>query len=297
MDRLNFNHFYYFYIVAKEGSIKTASEKLYISQPTISDQIKLLEEYFDCLLFERKNRSLSITQEGELALEFAEKIFALSNTMTSRLRNRTQLPKTSIDIGITYHMSQYFLYDTLLPLFQQKEISVHIKESQRHLLLADLEEGIIDLVFTDSKLSLTPNMTAYLVGMNRCFAIAHKKYAKYKKNFPESLAKIPYFNYSSDSHLRYELELFFTRYSLTPKIIGQGNDMDLFQLVTEQALAFTIVPEVAKNRFTRNKEIIVLGEIEDLQTSVWGVIKSDYRGMGYELLKKRSGRIDASSSL
>ena len=44
MDRFNFNHLFYFYVVAKEGSIKLAAEKLHISQPTISDQIKLLEE-------------------------------------------------------------------------------------------------------------------------------------------------------------------------------------------------------------------------------------------------------------
>ena len=46
MNRINFNHLYYFYIVSKEGSIKSTSEKLHVSQPTISDQIKLLEEYF-----------------------------------------------------------------------------------------------------------------------------------------------------------------------------------------------------------------------------------------------------------
>jgi len=43
VERLNFSHFFYFYIVAKEGSIKFAAEKLFVSQPTISDQIKLLE--------------------------------------------------------------------------------------------------------------------------------------------------------------------------------------------------------------------------------------------------------------
>ena len=68
MNRLNFNHFYYFYIVAREGSIKSAAEKLFVSQPTISDQLKLLEEYFECKLFERKHRQLSLTKEGELAL-------------------------------------------------------------------------------------------------------------------------------------------------------------------------------------------------------------------------------------
>ena len=63
MDRFNFNHLFYFYVVAKEGSIKLAAEKLHISQPTISDQIKLLEEHFQCSLFERRNRALFLTKE------------------------------------------------------------------------------------------------------------------------------------------------------------------------------------------------------------------------------------------
>ena len=129
MNRLNFNHLYYFYIVAKEGSVKSASEKLYVSQPTISDQLKLVEEYFDCKLFERRNRSLFLTKEGSLALKYAEKIFDLGNELTFRLRNKIQLPKRSIDIGITHFMSQYFLYDTILPLFEQDEVSVKIHEN------------------------------------------------------------------------------------------------------------------------------------------------------------------------
>ena len=111
MDRLNFSHFYYFYIVAKEGSIKTAAEKLFVSQPTISDQIKLLEDYFQCSLFERKHRQLELTKEGFLALEYADKVFQMSRELTSRLRNDVKLPKTSFDVGMSPYMGQFFLYN------------------------------------------------------------------------------------------------------------------------------------------------------------------------------------------
>ena len=285
MDRMNFNHLYYFYIVAREGSIKGAAEKLFVSQPTISDQIKLIEEYFQSKLFERKNRALILTKEGELALKYAEKIFDLGNEITFRLRNNIQLPKKTIDIGITHFMSHYFLYDNILPLFEQSEVSVRIHENQRHLLLADLEEGNLDVVFTDSKDSLSPSMNAYRVGVNKTFAVAHKVYKKYKKGFPESLNLIPFFNYTKDSFLKYEIELFFTKNGLSPRVIGEADDLDLFQVVTEKGLAFTIVPEVAKNRLCLNKDIVVLGELEELQTQVWGVVKKDYKGLGFKLLK------------
>jgi LysR family transcriptional activator of nhaA len=285
MDRLNFNHLYYFYIVSKEGSIKSASEKLFVSQPTISDQIRLLEEYFDCKLFERKNRGLFLTKEGKLSLKYAEQIFEQSRELTSRIRNKLELPKRSLDIGLTSFMSQYFLYDTILPLFNQNDISINIVENQRHLLLAELEEGNIDLYFTDSRDSIASTMESYRVGFNKTFAIGHKKYRKHKKNFPESLNQIPFFNYTNESSLKYEIELFFSKNAVSPRLIGEADDIDLLEMVTENGLAFVIVPEVAKNRICQNKDVIVLGEIVELQTSVWGIIKKGYRGLGYKLLK------------
>lgn len=285
MDRLNFNHLYYFYIVAKTGSIKEAAKKLFVSQPTISDQLKLLEDYFSCKLFERRNRSLTLTKQGELALEYAANIFDTSKDLTFRLRNHLQIPKKSLDIGITRSIAQYFLYEKILPLFDQSEVSINFTENEHHLLLADLEEGHLDIVFTGSKDSLSHSMNVYQVGVNRTFAVAHSKFKAIVAKFPEGLSNVPYFEYSEDCSLKYEIDLFFSKNSITPRIIGSANDMDLFQLVTENGFAFVIVPEIAKNRMCRLENIEVLGELTELKSSVYGIIKDSYTGLGYKLLE------------
>ena len=128
-------------------------------------------------------------------------------------------------------------------------------------------------------------MTSYRVGMNKTFAIAHKKYKKLKLNYPDCLNEVPFFNYTNESFLRYEIELFFSKYGLTPKIIGEGDDMKLFQVIVDNGLGFVIVPEAAKNRLCLNKDICVLGELEELQTSVWGIVKKSYTGLGHQFLK------------
>lgn len=285
MERLNFNHLFYFYIVAKEGSIKVTAEKLHVSQPTISDQIKLLEEYFECQLFLRQNRSLKLTKEGQIALEYAQEIFDSSNELTAKLRHKTRFPKKSTDIGITYFMSKYFLYSKILPLFEQNGLSVNIHQDEHHLLLAQLEEGNLDMVITDSKDSISRSMISYKLGDNKTFAVANKRLIPKGKTFPESLNQMPFFNYTNESALKFEIELFFARNNITPKVVGTANDTDLFELVTQQGLAFTIVPEVAKKRFCRYKDVVVLGEIKDLQTSVWAITKRDYKGVCYKILK------------
>ena len=163
---------------------------------------------------------------------------------------------------------------------------MNIKEEQRHILLASLEKGEVDLVITDSKEGVSGALSSHRVGVNKTFAIAHKKYRKFKKGFPESLSEIPYFNYTKDNFLKHEIDLFFSKNSVVPKIIGEGDDVELFQTITEKGLAFTIVPEVSKNRICQNKDVIVLGELEELQTSVWGIVRKDYKGLGYKLIKK-----------
>ncbi|MAZ47540.1 MAG: hypothetical protein CME65_03190 [Halobacteriovoraceae bacterium] len=286
MDRLNFSHFYYFYIVAKEGSIKTAAEKLFVSQPTISDQIKLLEDYFQCSLFERKHRQLELTKEGFLALEYADKVFQMSRELTSRLRNDVKLPKTSFDVGMSPYMGQFFLYSQILPLFHQRDYTINLRHDNRHLLLAELEQGNLDMIFTDEKETLPSGFKAYKIGQNRTYAVAHKKYKKVKSNFPEKLSEVPYFAYNdNEPKLKYEIDLFFRQNNISPRIIGEGDDIDLFQVVTENGLGFTVVSEAAKTRFCLNKDVIVLGEIEELQTTMWGVLKQNDRGLGYQFLK------------
>tara|TARA_Y100000590_G_scaffold464901_1_gene635568 strand:+ start:4312 stop:4869 length:558 start_codon:yes stop_codon:yes gene_type:complete len=182
-------------------------------------------------------------------------------------------------------MSHYFLYDTILPLFDQGNISINLKENERHLLLADLEEGNIDIFFTDNKDGISNSMNCFRIGVNKTFAVSHKKFWDQKKDFPQSLDSIPFFNYTSESFLKYEIRLFFIKNGISPKIIGEADDIDLFEMITKKGYAFTIVPEVAKNRLCKNKDVIVLGELKELQTSVWGIIKSDYTGLGYQLLK------------
>lgn len=283
-EKLNLNHFYYFYVVAKEGSVKAAAESLHVTQPTVSDQLKLLEDFLGHKLFDRRSRALYLNTQGKLALEYAEKIFSLSQDVVRSIKYKNDLPKKVVDIGITNRMSQYFVYEKILSLLKRDEVAINIKEGSRHHLIADLENGELDLIISDSKENLSGNMDYHRVGTNKTLVVAHKSFKKLKKNFPKSLNEIPYFSYTKDSSLRFEVDLFFSRNDIMPKIVGEADDIDLFELVTKEKIAFTIVPEVAALRFCAGGDIIVLGEISDLQTSVWGIIQRGYRGAAYTLL-------------
>lgn len=275
MEKLNLNHFYYFYITAKEGSIIQASKRLHVTAPTISDQIRLLEEFFECKLFQKVGRSLVLTDKGRIALEYAEDIFSASTELTHILKYGTKFLRNNLEIGITDYMSQYFLYELIIPLLKSSETTINFKEDKRQYLIADLEKGEKDIVFTYSKDSIPPSLMSYRVGINKTYVVAHKKFKDAKKDFPKSLTNIPFMNYTKESFLRYEIDQFFAKYGLAPKPIGECDEIDLLELTASEGVGFVIVPEIAKKRFCQNTDVTVLGELKEFQTTVWALMRKD----------------------
>ena len=75
LDWLNYHHLHYFWMVAKEGGITAAAEKLHLAQPTLSSQIQKLEKSMGVKLFERVGRGLVLSEMGQTVFRFADEIF------------------------------------------------------------------------------------------------------------------------------------------------------------------------------------------------------------------------------
>ena len=81
MDWLNYHHLRYFWIVAKEGSLARAAERLRVSQPSISGQIRELETAFGQRLFKKEGRKNVLTEAGRMVQRYADEIFSLGGEM------------------------------------------------------------------------------------------------------------------------------------------------------------------------------------------------------------------------
>jgi len=88
MDWLNYHHLLYFWVVASEGSVTAACERLHLTQPTISSQLRKLEKFVGSNLFKRLARNLVLTKTGQLVLEYAEEIFSLGRELSEVLAGR-----------------------------------------------------------------------------------------------------------------------------------------------------------------------------------------------------------------
>ena len=99
-NALNYHHLLYFWAVAKEGSLRRASEVLHVSQPSISAQLKQLEESLGVPLFSRTTRRLILTDTGQKVLEYAEEIFSLGRELLTAVRQEPGQRPLRLHVGV-----------------------------------------------------------------------------------------------------------------------------------------------------------------------------------------------------
>ena len=78
---INYKHLRYFWVVAREGGVARASERLHLTPQTISGQLSLLEKHLGVDLFSRVGRNLELTDSGRLVLSYADEIFSLGGEL------------------------------------------------------------------------------------------------------------------------------------------------------------------------------------------------------------------------
>src|SRR6056297_101716 len=109
-DWLNYHHLLYFWMVAKEGGITPAADLLHLSQPTLSTQIQKLEKSFGVKLFERKGRSMSLTDTGQIAFRYADEIFNLGRELSDAMRGRPSDESLRLLVGVPDVLPKLIVY-------------------------------------------------------------------------------------------------------------------------------------------------------------------------------------------
>src|SRR5437879_12083119 len=96
-----------FHAVAKHLSFTKAADALFMTQPAVTFQIKQLEEYFSTRLFDRAQGRITLTAAGVMALDYAERILALSGELEARLKDMSGQVAGPILIGGSMTTREY----------------------------------------------------------------------------------------------------------------------------------------------------------------------------------------------
>ncbi|MDH4064120.1 MAG: LysR family transcriptional regulator, partial [Acidobacteriota bacterium] len=195
MEWLNYHHLLYFWMVAHEGSIARAGEKLRLAQPTISGQVRMLEDQLGEKLFQRTGRNLVLTDVGRLVYEYADQIFALGREMMDTLHDRPTGRLVRFHVGVTDEVSKLIAYRFIQPaLASAPGTHVICREGPLDALLAELATHALDLVLADTPMTPTVRVKAFShplgeTSMTVCGAA--KLATAHRPRFPRSLDGAP----------------------------------------------------------------------------------------------------------
>jgi LysR family transcriptional activator of nhaA len=234
MDWLNYHHLLYFWTVVREGSVSRAAEKLRLAQPTISAQVKLLEEALGDTLFDRQGRRLALTDTGRLVYRYADEIFGIGRELQEALKGRPAAGRPlPLSVGVANAVPKLIVHRLLKPAVSAGQpIHLVCREDSTPTLLAELATHALDVVITDvpAPPHVRVKVFSHLLGESgTTFFAAGSLAVKLRRRFPRSLNDVPVLLPTRHTALRLALDHWFEAEDLHPRIVGEFDDSALMK--------------------------------------------------------------------
>jgi LysR family transcriptional regulator, transcriptional activator of nhaA len=272
---LNYHHLFYFWAIAKEGSIRRASDVLHVSQPSISAQLKQLEEFLEAPLFTRTTRRLVLTDTGQTVLEYAEEIFSLGRELLTAVRQVPGQRPLRLNVGVVDSLPKTIVRQQLALVFQLSR-SVHVicREGSLKELITQLAGHKLDVVLADepSTSALPVKTFNQRVGSSQVMLCAVPPLAKrLLKDFPRSLDGAPAILPATEMALRRQLEHWFESHKVRPRVIAEIEDMALLTDLGAQGLGFIPIYSAVLDEFKRSSRLHKIGIAKGLKMEIYAI--------------------------
>jgi LysR family transcriptional regulator, transcriptional activator of nhaA len=255
MTWLNYHHLLYFWAVAKEGSLRRAAEKLHVSQPTISAQIRQLEEACGERLFSRSTRRLVLTDPGQLVFGYAEEIFALGQELITTLGQEPSERPIRLQVGISDSVPKAIARKVLLPVFRlARPVRLVCREGDLRDLVTQLAAHQLDLVLAHEPSTSAFRLKTLNYRLERSTVVlcaSMRLAAKLRPAFPKSLNGAAAVLPTLEMPLRRALEKWFDAFNIRPTVVAEVEDAALMYHFGAEGLGFipvysAVLPEVTK---------------------------------------------------
>lgn len=268
MQWLNYHHLLYFWTVAREGSIVKASAKLHLAQPTISGQIKTLEENLGEKLLSRSGRGLVLTEVGQLVYDYADEIFGLGNELIEALRGRPSGRQAKLVVGISDVVPKLISHRILSAALKLDEpVQLVCVEDKTERLLAQLSVHGLDMVLSDQPITGAVRVQAFNHLLGQCgvsFMAAPQIAARHRLGFPGSLRSAPMLLPTNNTVLRRELDQWFDRHDIRPRIVAEFEDSALLKVFGEKGNGIFAAPAAIEDEIAEEYGVELVGRTDEV---------------------------------
>jgi LysR family transcriptional activator of nhaA len=263
MDWLNYHHLLYFWTVAREGSVSRAAEKLRLSQPTVSAQIRLLEQALGERLFYRQGRKLAMTDVGRVVFRYADEIFTIGRELLETMRGRPTGRPPQLAVGVVNAVSKLIAYQLLRPAFEGKD-AVHVvcHEANAEQLATELATHALDVVIADTPAPPHVRVKVFnhrLGESDTAFFAPPGLASRLRRSFPKSLTGVAMFVPTTNAALRRELDEWLLKEDVRPLIRGEFEDSALMKVVAQGTGAAFPAPAVIADDVCQLYGVRVIG--------------------------------------
>ncbi len=275
MRGLNYNHLYYFWMVAGEGGVSRAAERLHLTPQTISGQLHLLETHLGERMFTRAGRSLVLTESGRLAFEYADEIFRLGAEMEDVLQGRAGSRTLPFTVGIVDVVPKMIAQHLLEPaLGLERPIRFVCREGKLEELLAEMAVHRLDMVLADTPLAPGSNVRAFNHLLGECgitFFAGGELAGRYREGFPHSLNDAPMLLPATNTALRGALMLWLEQHDIRPRITGEFEDSALMTAFGQAGVGVFISPSVIDADIMRQFSVEPIGRTDKVRERFYAI--------------------------
>lgn len=243
---VNYNHLYYFWMVAKEGNLTRAASRLFIAQSALSSQIKKLEHQLGKALFEKEGRGIALTEAGSIAYSYAEKIFQMGNELNNLLKHQLDATNTILKIGVISSLSRNFVQNFIKPVLNRTDVQIHLISGSEIALIPQLKDHRLDLILSNSLQNIQQQ------GLYRIKSIAKQQVSIVGKplqagkvfNLKEDLPQYRLLLPGVGNELRSRFDQLCEAQQLQYQVMGEINDMPALRLLARDSDGVALIPTV-----------------------------------------------------
>ena len=272
MAEFNYHHLRYFHVVAHEGHLTRAAEKLHVSQSALSSQIKQLEERLGQKLFERRGRSLVLTEAGRIALDHADAIFATGRELLNTLK-QSGVARRPLRVGAISTLSRNFQLSFLAPVLGNKDIELILRSGSSAELLNALTAHQLDVVLTNQPpdSDALSGFVVKTVDTQPVGLISTPELCKADDKLEDLLRTVPLILPSSSSGMRMGFDALCDRLEISPQIAAEVDDMAMMRLLTREAAGLAVIPPIVVKDEIARGELIEAQVLPDIVETFYAV--------------------------
>jgi len=276
---INFKHLHYFWVVAKAGGVVRASEQLHTTPQTLSGQIKLLEDRLGRRLLRKSGRKLELTDDGRVALRYADEIFTLGAEMEAALRQRRgssgDAEPLELRVGIEDSVAKSVAWRLLQPAQQLgRPMRLVCTEGHFNDLMAQLALHRMDLVIADEPLTSRLSVKAFNHKLGQSpmsFFASPALAATLQGPFPQCLNGAPMLVPGGSSSVRPQFESWLTLHGLHPRVVGDFADGALMKAFGRQGAGIFLSPTVVDDETVAQYGVQVIGRTDELVEDFYAI--------------------------